>query len=312
MKTLKHTTLLLALALMPTFLWAQYLERTIEKSFDVGSSGELFIRNSFGDVQLTDYPGNSIEIEVKITVEGKSDRAVNEAFEKMDVKFSVNGDRVVAETKNDCNCGNKIEKFSIDYEVRVPQSTQVEIRNSFGDVFVEDRYGPTRLDVQHGDFRVSGWSHEQNEIELAFGDGFAKNINGLNAEIQHSDFIAENIKALELDVKFSDVEIERVEKMIGDLRVQHSDFNLDVAGVEWDAMDLDVDFSDFELSINEQARMRMEIKASFSDVDGASGMKIQEKETGFNSEEYRITVNDEAAPIIRTSVQHSDFNISWR
>lgn len=70
--------------------------------------------------------------------------------------------------------------------------------------------------------------------------------------------------------------------------------------------------SDFELSINEQARMRMEIKASFSDVDGASGMEIKEKETGFNSDEYRITVNDKAAPIIRTSVQHSDFNISWR
>ncbi len=312
MKTLKLKSILMLLAFVPLTLWAQEVEKEINKVFNVSAESELRINNSFGDIELQDWDRQEIKIDVKITIEGKNEEYARKALEKIDVKFAQNGNMVMAETENDCNCGNKIQKFSIDYVVRVPRDSRVQLRNSFGDVAVQDRNGPTKIDVQHGDFRLERLSHADNIVELQFGDGEVEGVNGLSAKIQHSDFDGEDIRLLKLNVKFSDVELREVTQLSGGLEVQHSDVNIEVIGKKWDEMNMNVDFSDVDIELRKDAEVRFEIQTSFSDVDVDSGMKAVEKERGMNSSDYRVVVNNDSAPIIYGKLSHSDLNLSWK
>lgn len=312
MKTLNLKSALLILAFMPALLWGQELDKKINKTYNVGSDSELMIKNSFGDIELQDWDKSVIQIDVTISVKGKNEEYARKALDQIDVKFSQNGDRVMAETDNDCNCGNKIEQFSIDYVVHVPKSARVQLRNSFGDVAVQDRNGPTKIDVQHGDFRLERLSHADNMVELQFGDGEVEGVNGLKARIQHSDFDGEDIADLSLNVKFSDVELRNVTKLSGGLEVQHSDVNVEVIGKQWSEMNMNIDFSDVDIELGKGAEVRFEVQTSFSDVDVDSGMKAIEKERGMNSSDYRVVVNSDTAPIVYGKITHSDLNLSWK
>jgi len=312
MKTLNTRLLLLFLAIAPLSLLAQELKKEINRSFSANSETSLMISNSFGNVQMESWTGNEIQINVVITVEGKTESAAKEALERMIVEFREEGNRVMARTENKCDCGNKIKEFSIDYSIKVPSRIAVSLKNSFGDLFVQGHDGPVEIDVEHGDFKIRNLTNKSNHVRLSFGDGQAKDINGMDARIQHSDFNVENIESLRAYIQFSDADLNNVTALSQELIVQHSDVNIDVSGTQWEKLFMDIDFSEVDIAISGSAQMRMEVDASFSDVDASSAIKVLEKEDGFNSSMYRVSINGDSAPISKASLSHSDLSFSIR
>lgn len=312
MKTLNTKLLLLFLALAPLSLLAQELKKEFNRSFPANPETTLTISNSFGNVQMEKWDGNEIQIKVVITVEGKSESAAKEALDRMTVEFREEGNRVMARTENKCDCGNKIKEFSIDYSIKVPSGIAVSLKNSFGDLFVQGHNGPVEIDVEHGDFKIRNLTHEDNHIRLSFGDGEAKDVNGMDIRIQHSDFDAENVESLRAQIQFSDCHFANVTLLSKELFVQHSDVDIDVSGAEWEKLIMDIDFSDVNIAISASAQMRLEVDASFSDVDGPAAIKVQEKEDGFNSSMYRVSIHGDSAPISKASLSHSDLSFSIR
>ncbi len=312
MKTLNTRLIALLLALAPLSIAAQELKKEFNRTFATTSESKLMIANSFGEIQMEQWEGNEIKIDAVIRIEGNSEKAVKEAMEKMDIEFTQEGNRVMVRTQNKCNCGNKIKEFSIDYKVKVPSGIAVSLRNSFGDVFVQGHDGPVELEVEHGDFKIRNLSHEANFVKLSFGDGQARDINRMDVRIQHSDFNAENVEQLRAYIQFSDVELENITELYKELRIQHSDVNIDVSGSQWNKMIMDFDFSDVDLQVSSTAKMRMEVESSFGDVSAPSAMNVQKKENGFNTDYYRVSMNGDDAPISQVSLSHSDLSLSIR
>ena len=67
--------IVIALLLSPLFLFGAPIKKhekskTISKKFNVNSNATVYIKNKYGNVNVTTWDKNTVEIDVKITVKG--------------------------------------------------------------------------------------------------------------------------------------------------------------------------------------------------------------------------------------------------
>ena len=125
MKTQIATLLLLALTSVGQ-LRAQE-EKTVQKSF---TASTLSITNSFGDVDVTTYAGTKIEMTVVICLTSSSKTNSLKELEKINIEVKETGSRVDVVTKNEINNQKGVREFRIDYTVKMPENTNVIVKNS--------------------------------------------------------------------------------------------------------------------------------------------------------------------------------------
>lgn len=72
--------------------------RKVNKEFTITKNGKVNINNKYGDVKITTWNSNKVEIEVTITVKGDDLDNVEERFENIDILFESNANIVSART----------------------------------------------------------------------------------------------------------------------------------------------------------------------------------------------------------------------
>ncbi|NJN49934.1 MAG: hypothetical protein HC798_00700 [Polaribacter sp.] len=91
--------------------------RTIKKEFTVSKNAKLAVSNKYGDLNITTWNQNKIEITIQITIKGDDLDNVEQRLENIDVIFEANQNYVSAKTifdndKKSWNWwGNKRQNF---------------------------------------------------------------------------------------------------------------------------------------------------------------------------------------------------------
>src|SRR5450432_2231286 len=94
---------LLALALSPLLSSANNGEniekkRTISKSYNVGPDDRLSIENSFGNVIITTWDKNEIQVEIEIGVNASSEEKAQQMMDLINVKDNQGGHDITFKT----------------------------------------------------------------------------------------------------------------------------------------------------------------------------------------------------------------------
>lgn len=202
--------------LLPSDLLAKTEEfvKIIEKSFTIENTGSLKINNQFGKIDLISHDKNTVEIYVKITVEASSDEKSKKKLEQIDIVFNSYPTSVDAKTTFAKSRGNFNGNFSIDYIVKAPSSLSIDIKNQFGDVFINEWKGTSTIEVAYGNLTVGKLMAELNELTLEFSKGSVGLINKGSVELAYTDrFNLDKAKELVIRSSFSNYEIETVERL---------------------------------------------------------------------------------------------------
>lgn len=189
--------------------------KTIEKSFDISNTALVQISNRYGKLDIKTWDKSSVDFKVTITVNAKSQEAADKDFERIHLTFNGSTDHVSAITE----IGEKEKKswwssssyssdeFSIDYEVFLPATVQLDAANKYGHTYIEKMNNDLKMTQKYGDFQIAGASGDF-EFSLGYGNGnigFAENVNGY---IKYSKLKIGTCKDIDLESKYSKMTIE--------------------------------------------------------------------------------------------------------
>jgi hypothetical protein len=189
--------ILLAFALAPFLTKAENggdnveKKRTISKTYNVGANDRLAIENSFGNVTVTTWDKNQIQVDIEIGVRATTEEKAQQMMDQIDVKdhqggqdinFKTEIGRVSGNGKNNGNNNgsNETRKFYVDYKVSMPSGNPLRIENSFGKIEIPDFTGSTDITSKFGEL-TTGKISNAKMIHVEFGKAEIGRLN--NAEL---------------------------------------------------------------------------------------------------------------------------------
>lgn len=211
----------------------QEFTKTLHREFGTSTDGTTALYNKYGNVNVKTWQNNSIKIDVTIVVNAKSQREADESFKNINVNFIstwgyVKAETMIAEAMNSgydawwpakVTCG---DDFKINYEVWMPASNQLDLKNKYGNAWVAALKGKLIAEIKYGELRAEAIS---NDADLNIGNGKAwlTRVNNLYGQSSYSELTVTEANDIQLDTKYSETKVEKA----NNLRItsKYDDFN---------------------------------------------------------------------------------------
>jgi DUF4097 and DUF4098 domain-containing protein YvlB len=203
------------------------ITKTVSRSFKVLPQTELEINNKYGDVIINDWDQDSVSIAITITAFGKDDEAAKRLIDRTAINFniSVSGIQVYTElSKSDGwirDFWNELSGYSqtiiskdqltIDFQVFMPSGMDLELTNKYGDVFLAERLGLTRVDLSNGNIKaedVKGDAH----LTIRYGNADINSLESANIILKSAELNLDQVKELSIQSNSSTVNLGLVEQ----------------------------------------------------------------------------------------------------
>lgn len=238
MKAMKYKLLSLCFFISVSLYAIQTKSKEIRREIDVDPKVEVVIKNQFGNLTISSWDQNKVIIEVKITVKGSNQKRINEKLDEIDVIFDLSLNFVSAETKVDEGWGYKWFnssrlRYQIDYHVKLPKSSAVDLNNDYGTIILNELEGSAKISCDYGKLLIGDLLHETNSLSFDYTSnstidfikggeinadysGFevleAGNIT-LNADYTNSKF--EKLESLEFRNDYGKLQVEQINTLFG-------------------------------------------------------------------------------------------------
>ncbi len=173
-------------------------EKKIERSFDVSKNAQLKIDNRFGNVDITTWNQNKIEITVIVTTNGNNEQEVQRRLDEITIEFSGSKSQVTAQTKIGSSrsswsfFGNRSDNVNmkINYSVKMPVANSLDLRNDYGAINLNKINGDAKVTCNYGTFIIGELLGGNNTLNFDYTTnatiGKAKNVT-INAD--YSEFV---------------------------------------------------------------------------------------------------------------------------
>lgn len=169
-----------ALLLTSTIANAETLEETIDRTLPFAAGSLLELSNTNGDVEITSWDRDEIQIEAYKKVKSSNDDRARQAFADLEVNINETGTGVKIETeypKGKSGWWGSVSS-SVRYSIRVPRQADLVIETVNGKVVVEEVQGRIDLESTNGGIKA----------EDAGGSVTARTTNGgIDVELQEFD-----------------------------------------------------------------------------------------------------------------------------
>ncbi len=194
-------------------------EKKIEKQFDVTKNAALHISNRYGNVDITTWNQNRIEIEVTIITNGNNEQEVQNRLDEISVDFEATNTRVSAET----TIANKRSNWSfwgsksgnvnmkINYLVKMPMSNSLDIANHYGVIGLNRLNGNATIACNYGSFIIGELNGESNTLHFDYTKGATIGyVKNATLEADYSEYIINKAEILIYKGNYSRAEFKEV------------------------------------------------------------------------------------------------------
>ncbi|WP_435262786.1 hypothetical protein [Tenacibaculum sp. nBUS_03] len=226
-----YKTLLILISLTPTLLFSNTVNdnnskkheksKTIKKYFSVNRNATLYINNKYGNINVTTWNKNSVQIDIKITVKGNTLDKVENKLNAIKVDFEASKDLVEARTRIEKTKSswsswwksNNIN-FKINYYIKMPVTNNADFNNKYGNIEIDTLEGKTNINCDYGNIDIDKLTNNDNTINLDYCD--ASDINFIkagNISIDYSTLRINNSKKIKINADYSTVRVQNSNTM---------------------------------------------------------------------------------------------------
>ncbi len=321
-------------------------KKLIQKEFQVNADAQLTINNRFGKVHISNWEKNVIAIEVTITVEAADQEAADKKFNRISIGFTDSPSQVSAITKLDDGKGSSKGHFSIDYMVNMPKTNNLDVTNKFGDIFINELMGKTRIDLGYGNLEAKKLENPDNLLDIKFSKARINWITGAVLTLKYSTMTLDYAGSLRLNSKYSDLDAEKIialnvvleggklnmekssavesKSRFSDLDIQRIEqsLNLDLQYGNCDVHEMPADFTsinirnkygDVSIGLSEQANYTLEADLKFCDLDyPENNAKFSVRSTSPTVKSYKGIIGGTENPTSKITVKSEYGNISLK
>jgi hypothetical protein len=210
-------------------------KRTISKSYTVGPEDRLSIENSFGNITISTWDKNEIQVDIEIGVRANTDERAQRMMDQINVTDHQSGKDIGFKTeignmgKGKDNGNEDGRKFYVDYKVSMPSKNPLRIENSFGKINIPDFAGSASLTSKFGEL-TTGKIPNAKLIHVEFGKAAIGRLN--NADVVFKFNSKSTVAGLsgnsKVDVQFCSQVSLYVDQSINDLSLFQSYSTIDL------------------------------------------------------------------------------------
>ncbi|MDG1762135.1 MAG: DUF4097 family beta strand repeat-containing protein [Flavobacteriaceae bacterium] len=169
----------------------QNTSKELHKEIDVNPDVVVEIQNQFGDLNISSWDQNKVVIDIIISVKGINQKRVNEKLDEINVDFFLSPERVSARTRIDEGWGFKWLNssklsYQIDYNVKIPKSSSVDLDNNYGTILLNELHGQAKISCDFGKLVLGDLHHENNSLSFDYTSN--STIDFLKGAEIHADY----------------------------------------------------------------------------------------------------------------------------
>ena len=186
-------------------------QKTISKAYIVNSDAGINIDNSYGNIFVTTWNEDKVEIEVIIKVSGDSEKWVNQKLDAIDVNFIGLKNMITAKTVMDNKISNKHGRnnnFQINYTIKIPKNGTVTLNNKYGGISTTDLFSTTDITCKYGKINLGSLNGSSNKIEIGYcSKSEIEYLKYGNVISKYSGLKVVKVAKMDLVSDYSDIEI---------------------------------------------------------------------------------------------------------
>ncbi len=215
-----------------SFASAAEVDRSFNQRFDVAEGARLELDHEDGEVLITAWDQDAIEVDVRYRVEYK--RVGIGRDPDLDVRFEQSGD-VVRVTGKERDAGG-IGFFMMDtieyvYRVSAPAWVTLDVRGDDGDVEIAGWRGAITLRNDDGDVYLSDLRLPRLRLDVEDGDVVVEGVLGeLDFELEDGDVTVRDGRGERIRIEGEDGNI-RLEDCQGDFDLSTEDGDIELEGI---------------------------------------------------------------------------------
>ena len=204
----QFSTVSLFLVLVPFLSFAQITKRKeIRKNYQVAAGNYLAIDSRFGDIHIETWLKDEVDITVNIEItkgnEAKARQYLNDITIAID---DTSADDLSLKTmfNGDINNGRN-DRMKIEYRIKVPKYTNLQLKNRYGNLFLADSQGKTSIDVTYGNIKIGELTGDV-ALKLTYGNGEVDKVSNGEINARYSNLEIDNAGNVEVDNSYSKVD----------------------------------------------------------------------------------------------------------
>ncbi len=195
-------------------------EKTIKKEYSVNRNALLKINNSYGNINIITYSGNTIRIEIKIKTNGNNLEKVEEKLDNISVDFQASSSMVSAKTifnKNKSiswwNWGKSTNvNMEINYLIKLPITNSVDLNNDYGSINLDRLEGQAKISCDYGKITTKELMADNNSISFDYtNNSYFEYINSGKINADYSGFTVGKTKNLQINADYTKSVVEIAE-----------------------------------------------------------------------------------------------------
>jgi hypothetical protein len=196
----------------------QEKSKTIKKEYSVSSDATVDIDNKYGNINITTWNKNSVEITVVITVKGNNLSTVEKKLRGINVDFDATSDMVSAKTKFSNSSSNwsfwgksNNTSYKVNYTVKMPASNNVKLDNDYGNILINEINGKTDINCDYGKLIIGDLNNSDNDINIDYCNGSTINFmksGSINAD--YSKLSVDKTDKVKINSDYSNINIGTV------------------------------------------------------------------------------------------------------
>jgi hypothetical protein len=294
--------IVLLLFLIPLVVFAntdpkQEKSKTLKKEYSVDRDATVDIDNKYGNINITTWNKNRVEITVVITVKGNNLSTVEKKLRGIDVDFNATSSRVSAKTRFNNSSSNwsfwgksKNISYKVHYTIKMPASNNVDLDNDYGNILIDQINGTADINCDYGKLIIGDLNNSNNDINIDYCNGSSINFmksGSINAD--YSKLTVDKTDKVKINSDYSTVRIETANTVT---------YNTDYGSLIIDDANNISGNSDYASIRLGTVSKNLNIKADYGSI------KIKELARGFNKAE----ITSEYAGITIGTKANNNFN----
>ena len=172
----------------------------------------LDITNKFGTITINDFGGDSVVVDVKITVENANEQKAAYLLDQIEIDTRQLGSLLKIETKINDDFKTK-QSFTIDYTINIPEDRDLTVANKYGNVAVSKLDANGSFELSYGNINTGSMKAPDGKninLEMAYGKADIETVNRMIVEVKYSKLFIGEAESLNIESKYSGLNVEEV------------------------------------------------------------------------------------------------------
>jgi len=212
MKTIRFS--LIAIAVILSLNARADLTKRVYRSYPLSKIQKIQVSNKYGHIYIDDNRKDSVVVDVKIWVEGNTERS-QKLLDRINVQINLEGKTIVAVTNLE-SFSNNSKEFSIDYHISIPADRDLAIDQKYGTVNLKNLTGRGDFNVSYGELTAAKLLSPALNMNIAYGKANIEETRDLNLDLKYSKFFLDKGANLKVETKYSDFNTGAIESLTTD------------------------------------------------------------------------------------------------